>query len=564
MGKEKKVHAGARVIALLAACVLAGCSGGTGEPEGSGSPLRVRLMTGKQYSESIAYLFGADVSDAVPAPLPPLARTGGLLASGAASIGVTSDQLQQIQQAASAIAAKVVDEEHREFLIPCKPADEKAADTDCATIFLKQTARLWYRHPIDKDRLNRLVGAAGSAANDLKDFYAGLSIALEGMLVSPDALFIIDTAEPDPDNKGQRRLNAYSLASRLSFFLWNAAPDDALLKAAESGELNTRKGRERVVDAMLGSSRLEDGVRAFFDDMMGFNDFDSLSKDAKAYPTVTGATLADAREQTLRTVIDHLLTKKQDYRDLFTTRETFMSMNLAAIYGVPTVNGWVPYEFPEGSPRAGLLTQVSFLATHAHPARSSVTRRGKALRELFLCQIVPSPPPNVDFSKLDDPDPSLKTARERLKVHATNPSCAGCHKIMDPMGYALEHFDGAGQFRATENGAALDTSGSLDGVAFKDMQGLNKALHDHPALPACLVNRVYSYGTGGTASISGDKASLEFFKARFEKAGYKLPELLRDIALSNAFSEVRPGKSAAPAGMKTASVPSPPTAQNLN
>ncbi len=148
-----------------------------------------------------------------------------------------------------------------------------------------------------------------------------------------------------------------------------------------------------------------------------------------------------------------------------------MSMNLAAIYGVPTVNGWVPYTFPEGSPRAGLLTQVSFLATHAHPARSSVTRRGKALRELFLCQIVPMPPPNVDFSKLDDPDPSLKTARERLKVHTTNASCAGCHKIMDPMGYPLEHFDGAGQYRETENGAQLDTSGTLDGTAFKDVAG---------------------------------------------------------------------------------------------
>jgi hypothetical protein len=334
-----------------------------------------------------------------------------------------------------------------------------------------------------------------------------------------------------------------------------------LLKAAESGELNTRKGRERVVDAMLSSSRLEDGMRAFFDDMMGFNDFDSLSKDPHAYPEVTGATLADAREQTLRTLIDQLITKKQDYRDLFTSRDTFMSMNLAAIYGVPTVNGWVPYEFPEGSPRAGLLTQVSFLAAHAHPARSSVTRRGKALRELFLCQVVPSPPPNVDFSKLDDPDPSLHTARERLKVHVTNPSCAGCHKIMDPMGYALEHFDGAGQYRDTEQGATLDTSGSLDGKAFKDVAGLNQALHDHPSLPTCLINRVYSYGTGGPLSIAGDKAILENFKARFAAAGYKLPDLLRDIALSNAFVAVREGKGSG-TPVKTASGAAPQIARN--
>ena len=550
-------------IVLLAALAAVSCSKGTGESEDSASLLRVRLMTGKQYSQTLAYLFGSDISDAVPPPLPPLTRTSGLLASGAASIGVTSDQLQQIQQAAATVAAKVVDEEHREFLIPCKPKDTQTADTACATQFLKQTGRLWYRRPMTAERLARFVTQADAAAAELKDFYAGLAIALEGMLVSPEALFIVDGAEPDPDRPGHRRLDAFSLASRLSFFLWNSAPDDALLKAAESGELYTEKGRARVVDAMLASSRLEEGVRAFFDDMMGFNDFDSLSKDPMAYPTVTGATLADAREQTLRTVIDHLIAKKEDYRDLFTTRETFMSMNLAAIYGVPTVNGWVPYQFPEGSPRAGLLTQVSFLSAHAHPARSSVTRRGKALRELFLCQVVPSPPPNVDFSKLDDPDPSLKTARERLKVHATNPSCAGCHKIMDPMGYALEHFDGAGQFRATEKGATLDTSGSLDGVAFKDVEGLNRALHDHPSLPSCLINRVYSYGTGGPVSPASDKAILEHFKERFAKAGYKLPDLLRDVALSNAFAEVREAKSAVPS-VKTASAQPPRIAQASN
>jgi hypothetical protein len=120
------------------------------------------------------------------------------------------------------------------------------------------------------------------------------------------------------------------------------------------------------------------------------------------------------------------------------------------------------------------------------------------------------------------------------------------------MGYPLEHFDGAGQYRETENGAQLDTSGTLDGVAFKDVAGLGKALHDHPALPACLVNRVYSYGTGGPTSVSQDKLLLEHFKERFAKEGYKLPELLRDIALSDAFSEVREAKSRPAPATKTA------------
>ena len=152
------------------------------------------------------------------------------------------------------------------------------------------------------------------------------------------------------------------------------------------------------------------------------------------------------------------------------------------------------------------------------------------------------------------PDPSLRTARARLGAHATNPSCAGCHRIMDPMGLAMENFDGAGQFRATENGAPLDTSGVLDGKPFKDIEGLGRALHDHPALPGCLVNRVYSYGVGGTATAAADKHTLAYLKTRFEKSGYKLPDLLHDIAMSEAFSRVRPaaGKPATMVVQQTA------------
>ena len=532
---------------LGVAVALSGCAKSAVEPKDSASPLRVRMMSGSEYTETIANLFGRDIADAVPAPLPPMRRTNGLLASGAAGAGVTSDEVAQIQEAAQAIAAKVVDEQHRDFLIPCRPAAVDKADPACAQQFLSATGRLWFRRPLEPAALKTLVDKAGQAADQLHDFYAGLGGVLGGMLVSPEALYVIDTAEPDPAHAGERRLDAYSLASRLSFFLWNSAPDDALLTAADQGELATPEGRAKVVDAMLASPRLETGMRAFFDDMLSFNDFDSLSKDPQVYPAETGATLADAREQTLRTIIDQLVVKKQDYRDLFTSRDTFMSMNLAAVYGVSaTGEGWMPYSFPKDSPRAGILTQVSFLAAHAHPARSSVTRRGKALRELFLCQIVPAAPPNVDFSKLDNPDPNLKTARERLVAHATHTSCAGCHRITDPIGLALEHFDGAGQFRATEGGATIDTSGFLDGTHYPDSDGLGKAVHDHPGVPACLVNRVYAYGTGGPLSVAGDKAVLKYFTSQFAQSGFRLPDLLKDIALSEAFSAVREAPPAAP------------------
>ena len=251
---------------------------------------------------------------------------------------------------------------------------------------------------------------------------------------------------------------------------------------------------------MLSSPRLETGVRAFFDDMLGFDDFAVLAKDPSIYPAFIADTVQDAREQTLRTIVDHLVTRKLDYRDLFTTRDTFMSPSLATLYGVPTPPGWTPYEIPEDSPRAGLLTQIAFLASHAHPGRSSPTLRGKALRELLLCQKVPRPPPNVDFSLIEDPKSTLHTARERLAAHRANPVCAGCHKMTDPIGLALENFDGAGQYRDTERGAPIDASGSLDGQTFTDPAGLAKALHDNPALPTCLVKRAYGYGIGGPAT----------------------------------------------------------------
>jgi Protein of unknown function (DUF1588)/Protein of unknown function (DUF1592)/Protein of unknown function (DUF1585)/Protein of unknown function (DUF1595)/Protein of unknown function (DUF1587) len=520
-------------------------------PANLGSVPRARLLTSQQYVNLVHDVFGTDIQAGTP--IPPMRRTDGLLEISSASVGVTAGQIMQLQRAAASVAQQVVDNgnleegipSHREYLVACKPKKIEAPDDACATKFIASTGRLLFRRPLEKAKLAEFVGKAHEASTKLKDFYAGLSSVLEGMLVDPEVLMVVDRTEPDPNHPGKRRLDGYSLASRLSIFLWNSIPDDRLLKAAESGEINTPAGRARIVEMMVSSPRLENGMRAFFDDMFAFDDFDNLSKDSTVYPKVSGTTLADAREQTLRTVYDHLIVRDLDYRDLFLTRSTLMSPALASIYGVPAVPGWVPYEFPSDSPRVGILSQVSFLAVHSHPGRSSATLRGKALREILLCQKVPSPPPNVDFSIVEDPKANFHTARERLTAHRSNPVCAGCHKITDPIGLALENFDGGGQYRLSERGANIDASGSLDGKEFNDPAGLARAVHDHPALPTCLVKRMYSYGTGGPLG-DADKPQLAYLDARFQAAGYKVPELLRAIALSNAFSQVAEVAAAAP------------------
>ncbi len=528
---------------------------GANGPPNATSVARVRLLSQDQYFNTLAYIFGPDI--AIAAHFAPFRRTDGLLEIGAATAGVTIGQMQEFQRTAGALAQKVVSPEHRSFLIPCTPRHDNAADNSCATKFLSPVGRLLYRRPLTRDEQQEIVARAGEGAARLKDFYAGLSLALEGLLISPDTLFIVDRSEPDPKLADHRRLDSYSLASRLSFFLWNAGPDDELLKAAEHGDLQSPRGRAKVVERMLNSPRLDTGVRAFFDDMLGFDDFAVLSKDPDIYPAFVGDTVQDAREQTLRTIVDHLIVRKLDYRDLFTTRNTFISPALATLYGVPAPPGWTPYEIPASSQRVGMLTQIAFLAAHAHPGRSSPTLRGKALRELLLCQQVPRPPPNVDFSIIEDPKSTLRTARERLVAHRANPICAGCHKITDPIGLALENFDGAGQFRETERGAPIDASGNLNGKKFTNAVGLAQAVHDDPGVPACLVKRVYTYGVGGPVkSNDNDKSVLKFLDTRFADEGYRLPDLLRTVALSTAFAEVtEPASATAPT--KAAGSPAP-------
>ncbi len=526
-------------VCLMAVMMLTGCfDQGPSEPVTMGTEPRMRLLTTSQYINTLRYVFGASVH--TQGEFSPAERTEGLLANGAAVAGVSASLLEQFQRTAKSVAAQVVDESHRDYLIPCKPVNAQAADNACATEFISQTGRLLFGRALSDQEVDVYVSSAEAGAENLNDFYKGLATALEGLLLSPDFLFIVENAEPDPDNAGRLRLDAYSLASRLSFFLWNAGPDAQLLDAAESGELQTEEGLNRTLDRMLASPRLNNGMRAFFDDMFAFDDFNTLSKDPLIYPSFTSVTASAAREQTLRTVISHLIENEQDYRDLFTTRSTFITPELAILYDMPAPSGWTPYTFPPESLRSGLLTHVSFLTLHAHPGRSSPTLRGAALRELLLCQHVPPPPPDVDFSVIMSPDANYPTQRDRVRAHLENPSCAGCHRVTDPTGLSLENFDGEGRLRFTENNVEIDASGDLDGVPFENVVGLGQALRNNEALPACLVNRLYSYGSGGPTTAQ-DNQLLDYFNQQFAAEGYRLPSLLRAISQSDSFKRVTDG-----------------------
>lgn len=532
------------VASLLAVTALVSSHGSFAATDTGGSLYLVRL-TPSQYERSILDVFGSSIQ-VTKNTVGTGFRDEGLLALGSRRIAITSVEMQQYEKLAQAISSQVVDPRRRDTLVGCKPRSETAPDASCASSFFEKVGLFLFRRPLSKAGLDLFVATHTEVATKLGSFNAGIGAALSQMLVAPEFLFRLETAEPDPVQPGKQRLDAYSAATRLSYLLWDSSPDASLLAAAKSGLLQTPEGLQQQVDRMLMSPRTEQGIRAFFTDMFGFDEFASLVVDSTLYPRFTKNVLEDADEQTLRTIVDQLLIRNKSYGELFVTRQTFLTPALAAVYGVPLprkeeMGGavpWVPYEYPEGDSHVGLLGQVSFLSLNSHPGRSSPTLRGKALREKLLCQKVPAPPANVDFSLVQDVNsPIYKTARQRLSAHATEATCAACHKIMDPMGFALENFDTAAGFRRTERGEPIDATGSLNGKDFNSVQELAKVLKETPAVSSCLINRAFSYGTQRQPSRD-ERAWLTALQRDLLTGGVHWRDLLRRITLHPNFYSV--------------------------
>jgi hypothetical protein len=537
------------VAAVLGTLLLGTCAvlAANAPPKES---VHLRLLSETEYRNSIADILGPSVQ--IQGRFQPGRRVGGLVAASSSVLSVTASGFEGYAKMADGIAVQVVGPKNRAQLVGCTPKTPSAADDACATQFIARYGRMLFRRPLTSDEIKSRVQMADKLAVTAKDFYAGLRYTLAvTMLSSPEFLFRNERAIPTADGKSYT-LDAYSRAARLSYLMWDTTPDEELLRVAENGELNTSAGVQKQVDRLMASPRLETGMRAFFADMLQLDTFDNTVKDTLIYQKYNDQFANSATEETLRTIIDLTLRRNEDVRDLMTTRKTFINRTLAAIYDVPfTFDGdWMPYEFPKDSERSGVMTQASMLSMFSHPGRSSPTKRGVALMDIFLCQPTPSPPANVDFSIVNNTSGPLKTVRDRLTAHATNPICASCHTHSDPIGMSLEHFDSVGSKRLTENGAVIDVSGKMNRKDFIGADGLGQIMHDDPKITACLVRKVYAYGVGGNSETI-KKAEYQDANQAFTDNGYKLRPLLHAVAISPVFYAV-PAPVPAPAATKTA------------
>lgn len=533
---------GLLAVALTTAGSFAACKGETSsappEPVPTGpvgpavaTPSGAQRLTVSQYTASIHDVFGAEV--VVPTALEPDVALDGFESIGATSSTVSARGIEQYESAAYAIGKQIGgDPKLLARVLPCKP--QAADDAACARAFVTTVGPRVFRRPLTEPEIAKVASKITTSGVALGSFEKGLAYGVAALLQSPQFLYRAAVGEPDPERPGQKRYTGYELATRLSFFLWNSTPDDALLEAAKAGKLGTYEGVASEVDRMLASPKAREGLRNFVREWLRLGDLDLLQKDSKLFTTFSTELGAMAREETLKVFEDIVFDKDTDVRDVMTTRHTFVTPKLASMYEVPapSATGFAPIDLPAGR-RRGLLGHVSILALYAHPTSSSATLRGKFVREKLLCVTIPPPPANLNTA-LPEPTESAKTLRDRVQIHFTVPSCAACHLEMDPIGLGLEQFDGIGRGRTKENGVVIDASGKLDGVPFTGPDSLGQAIHDHRGFPTCIVRKVFQYATG-VAPDGSQVDTLDAMNARFIATGYRMKTLLGAVATSPAF-----------------------------
>jgi hypothetical protein len=456
-------------------------------------------------------------------------RIEGLYAVGSAWTTISSYGVEKYEAAAYDVALQVIDDPvARERWIACEATDVR--DDACAERVLDGLGEALWRRPMSADELDGLVFVAAEAAVTLDDFDEGLSYGIAALLMSPHFLYRAELGEGGI-------LDDYALASRLSFFLWDAGPDEELLAAAAAGELSQEAGLSAQVSRLIADDRAIRGVKSFFAEMLVLDALDSLTKDPNVFVYMSDELGSSAQMETLMGLEHLIFTEDGSYLDLFVTQTTFVDATLAALYAVPSPEreGFGEVVMPAEGGRRGLLGQAAFLLPNAHAVSTSATRRGIFVRDVLLCQPVPDPPADADTSIPEVSEDAL-TMRERIAVHLEDPFCASCHNLTDPIGLALENFDGLGRWRMEENGALIDPSGSLDGVSFADAWQLGEAVAAHPAVAPCLVQTMLQYATGNLVDDL-DRGMIDWHTEGFESSEHRVLWLMQDLAMSPAFRE---------------------------
>ena len=423
----------------------------------------------------------------------------------------------------------------REKILVCRPAGV-AQEEPCATTILATLAHRAYRRPVTDEDVQALVAFYRTGRRD-GGFEGGIGLALERMLAGPEFLFRI---ERDPSHVAPGtayRLGDVDLASRLSFFLWSSIPDDELLNLAERGRLKDAAVLARQVRRMLADPRASALVTSFAAQWLHLRNLDSAAPDLERFPYFD-ENLRQAFRTETELFFESVLREDRGVLDLLAADYTFVNERLARHYGIPGVYGshFRRVRLADAN-RGGLLGHGSILTVTSYSNRTSPVVRGKWILDNILGTPPPPPPPNVPALNARDQQGKVLSMRAQMEQHRSNPVCASCHRVMDPLGFALENFDGIGRWRTTDASEPIDPSGATpDGTAFRGPAGLRQVLLDtrREQFVSTVTDRLLTYALGRGLEYD-DAPVIRRIVREAAPGGYTLSSLLLGIARSTPF-----------------------------
>ncbi|MBN1207380.1 MAG: DUF1592 domain-containing protein [Myxococcaceae bacterium] len=559
-----------RLLILMALCVAAGCSGsaqpdpdgaGSGpgpsdgqspstggpgtSPDGPGPSQELgagrsgpRRLTQREYANTIRALLGDVLTEADVQELPADATTP------FDNDFSTQEQWQQVVLAAERLAERaseraLADPQRRSQLVGCTP--QGAADAECLRAFIQRFGRQALRRPLSASELDTLDDAL-QAASEANDFHAAVDVVIRALLQDTEFLYRVERGTPDPEHPGVLRLTDFEVASRLAYFLWQAPPDEALLDQAAAGKLRTPEQVRAAAQRMLSDPRAAEAIQRFHALWLSYEVLPQSAELASRLRTETRALVQRV-----------LLDEQRPWLDLFRSNETYVDALLAEHYGLASppagTSKWVPYGT---SGRRGILSHGAVLSNGAHYGDTSPTLRGKFVQSRLFCTDIPKPdpatlPPGV---VLDKPPTSSTTncKVERYAAHSEVGLCAGCHQLMDPIGFGLENYDGSGRFRTMEPKSAGSNSdlpacqtpiagnGEIPGVGtFHGPSELTELLLGGERLDACAATQLYRFAMG-RREAGQDRPYLDRVIAAFRGSGHRFDELILALVSDPAFS----------------------------
>ncbi len=487
----------------------------------------LRRLTPEEYDRTVRDLTGVDAHHGARFVADPVVDG---FHNDAAQLTVSPLLAEQLRVAAESVATEAARTLTR--VSPCAPATP--TDAACARRFVAAFGARAFRRPLADDEVMRYL-ALHATVSAAEGFGEGTEAVISAMLQSPNFLYRSELGVAD---RGVWRLTPWEVASELSYLFTGTMPDDALFAAAADGRLATPAGVEAQARRLLATPAAREGMRRFVRQWLEVDRVGTVPKDAAQFADFTPAVRASMSLEFDRYVDAVLAAPRVGLTELLSGAFIYVDPTLATFYGLTAsgaadAQGFRRVDTPE-APRAGLLTLGAVMAVHARPNSSSPIHRGRMVRERLLCQSLPPPPPGIN-AQPPTPDPS-RSLREQYAMHASVRPCVDCHRLIDPIGYTFESFDGVGRARAQENGRALDTTGEIVGSArsdtpLRDARDLVAHLAASPEVHDCFARQVfrYAYAVPVTAQTACTLAAVQ---QGFRDDGRSIPELL--VALTRS------------------------------